>query len=61
MIRRVKRGWFQHSRDLIPEIPISKCPQARIFSGEKAGRNPILVKVMDIFGNRISQAYRVEV
>jgi len=53
MIRRVKGGWFQHSTDLIPEIPISKCPPARIFSGEKAGRNPVLIKVMDILGNRI--------
>ncbi|MDI6754131.1 MAG: hypothetical protein QME78_07020 [Thermodesulfobacteriota bacterium] len=31
------------------------------FPGEKAGRNPILVKVMDIFGNDTSQAFDVEI
>jgi len=59
-----KKGvWFQYSTDLIPEIPISKCPQARIFSGEKACRNPILIKVMTSsatgyrsFFKRIAQA-----
>jgi hypothetical protein len=48
----IKGVWFQHSTDLIPEIPISKCPQARIFSGEKAGRIPLLGIVMDIFERR---------
>lgn len=31
-------------------------PQARIFSGAKAGRNPIMVKGMDIFANDTFQA-----
>ena len=47
----IKGVWSQHSTDLMSEIPISKCPQARIFSGKKAGRNPLLVKVMSGWGH----------
>jgi hypothetical protein len=36
-------------------------PQTRIFSGQKAVRNPLLVKVMDIFGNDTPQTYELEI